>query len=229
MKKRSNEAPAVRYEVDGTLFAELEAAIEAAKRAILSEAETKLGLSGELVENEETVFKTFSASHPPGAIVLVGTTRATDQGDHAFELSGIKRTIRRVFPESPAYRKYLPNRWSPDELCIWQQFDKDASFDHYEACTPEEVHYGCMADFIWSNLGENVAMAIFVEDLRNRWVKSETEQQRNEAAEYLVCEMDLGLFSSHHELLTLPAALVTRAEAMKNLRDNFGNETPDPS
>ena len=219
-----------RYELDGVIHDSFESAAAAARIAILSELDKKRDqyrddargflLIGSDADNQqanpivtlaEPHFELSAAILPENATKVTGTIRATmPAGPCSSYTRGVTKTVRRVAPGEPARGKHRAKRWTREDLGFWNGFDDDLMI--YDGCSQEERRCAQIAAFISDAMGCGKPASFFLEDLAAIWSRAKNEAQRNEVADYLVCEMDLGIFDTYHEALAnLPSELLQLA------------------
>lgn len=219
MENQNEKDDGVRFELDGVLFKDLEAAIAVAKETIQKNA-----LRQSLRPEQEsriisTGFEVENAYAPPGCIQVVGvTTVREDDGEEYRVLDcGTEHTIRRVYPNSPTYGKYIAQFWTMENLHDWYRFNKYLQND--SVITEEEAFLGHLACLMSLYVSREVPMSSFFDEVNRMWVEAKNEQDRNEAAESLLCAQDLGLVTSFHEFIHRCPEAAARAEELAEIRE----------
>jgi hypothetical protein len=182
----------IRFELNGYLFADREAAVSAAKLRIEEQTEAHYHQSGDSSAMPVLVYDRFLAEEPPGTVII--EARLPNRSREESRKAGYLFTefIREVDPTSPTFGKYVAWKWTMQEVERWQYFAAcpDEDFSRF---SPEEIQYADVACTIGMYFVQSRTVSQLSNDLARRWDEAFDEEERNLTAEILLCARDIGI------------------------------------
>ena len=214
--KTKTQSSNTRFELNGYLFADREAAVSAAKLRIKNHTESHYRQSGDSSGIPVHIYDRFLAEEPPGTIIIEARlpNRSRDESRKAGYL--FTEFIREVDPTSPAFGKYVAWKWTLQEVVRWQTFAAcpDEDFSRF---SPEETQYADVACTIGMYFEPPRTVSQLSTDLARRWDEASDEEERNLTAEILLCAKDIGI-KIHFKTNRCPG-LEVRAAELARIRD----------